>query len=414
MLANGISCDSAFEKLVAFIEEFKETTDSEDAFQFMSIKKNRELGEYVTFKNYVGLIELDGGLQIEVLPKIDVRLEEDGKDGDRKIKQIFLNMLKTMKDFEGKAFNMSNLKVDNMNLYEIFISLYLQEVYCVVKRGLKSAYNTIDENISVLKGKIKFKEHIAKNITSKDKFYVEHDEYLLNRPENRLIKNTLLLLVKESNNNNNKKKCKQLLNYFETIDISHNIDADFAAISISRSNKEYDTLMRWSKVYLQHKSFDTFTGQTKAKALLFQMDKLFETYVAKLLRDAMEDTHYDVLTQDEGYYLFDEPEKFKLIPDIVVSDNSHNIILDTKWKNLNSNERHNYGISQADMYQMYTYSKKYDNAPVIYLLYPLNKDMAELKEDLSFKSEDNVTVNVFFVDLENPVISIDELKSKLV
>lgn len=31
------------------------------------------------------------------------------------------------------------------------------------------------------------------------------------------------------------------------------------------------------------------------------------------------------------------------------------VILDTKWKSLVDNERVNYGISQADMYQMYAY-----------------------------------------------------------
>ena len=35
------------------------------------------------------------------------------------------------------------------------------------------------------------------------------------------------------------------------------------------------------------------------------------------------------------------------------------IILDIKWKNLINNKYKNFGISQADMYQMYAYSKKY-------------------------------------------------------
>jgi len=397
----------SFNKLVSFIEEFTASPDNEDAYQFMSVKKNRQFGEYVTFKNYVGLVELDNGLQIEILPKIEMVSDEE-------VKRIFLNMLKSMKDFEGRTFNISSLKADNMNLYEIFISLYLQETYRLVKKGLKSAYNTIEDNLSVLKGKLKIKEHITKNLTHKDKFYVSHDEYTLNRPENRLIRTTLLLLINQTKNNNNKKLCKQLLNYFETVDVSYNVDADFSVITIDRANKDYETLLKWSKVFLKHKSFTTFSGQTKSKALLFQMDKLFESYVAKLLKYELANSVYNVSTQDSGYYLFDSPRKFKLRPDIVVSQNESNIILDTKWKNLNTNERDNYGISQSDMYQMYAYSKKYKNAPVIWLLYPLNKEVQTLKKDISFNSNDNVKVNTFFINLSSPTESIKELVNKMI
>lgn len=401
---NGLEYKDSFNKLISFIEEFASSPENEDAFQFMSIKKNRQLGEYVTFKNYVGLIELNNGLQIEILPKIEMA------SSDSETKTIFLNMLKSMKDFDGKVFNISSLKADRMNLYEIFISLYLQETYRIVKKGLKSAYNPIEENLTVLKGKLKIKEHITKNMIHKDRFFVSYDEYNTNRPENRLIKTTLFYLVNQTKDNNNKKLCKQLLNYFETVDISYNPDADLASINIDRSNKDYETLIDWSRVFLKHKSFTTFSGPSKSRALLFQMDKLFECYVAKLFKSVMYDTKYDISTQDSRYSLFDYPEKFKLRPDIVAHGDEKTVILDTKWKNLSTSERENYGISQSDMYQMYVYSKKYENAPVIWLLYPLNKEIEKLNDYPSFESNDNVTVNTFFVNLKNAEESILELK----
>ena len=50
--------------------------------------------------------------------------------------------------------------------------------------------------------------------------------------------------------------------------------------------------------------------------------------------------------------------------------------MDTKWKRLTPVAKDNYGISQADMYQMYAYSKKY-GATEIWLLYPYNEKMHE-------------------------------------
>ena len=37
-------------------------------------------------------------------------------------------MLRSMKDFPSKVFNDAAMNVDKMNLYEIFINMYLQEV----------------------------------------------------------------------------------------------------------------------------------------------------------------------------------------------------------------------------------------------------------------------------------------------
>ena len=56
---------------------------------------------------------------------------------------------------------------------------------------------------------------------------------------------------------------------------------------------------------------------------------------------------------------FNEPgKKFLMKPDIVVKRKSDKavFVLDTKWKLLDAGKA-NYGISQADMYQMYAYQK---------------------------------------------------------
>ena len=129
--------------------------------------------------------------------------------------------------------------------------------------------------------------------------------------------------------------------------------------------------------------------------------------------------YINVSAQDKGYYLFDEPRKFRLRPDIVVrgeeNDANHIVIMDTKWKKLKPDPGMNYGISQADMYQMYAYSKKYHTSE-IWLLYPLHPDVSEMN-GISFKAvqneAQNVNVNIFFIDLANYQNSIKELREKI-
>ena len=124
---------------------------------------------------------------------------------------------------------------------------------------------------------------------------------------------------------------------------------------ITRNKKDYTTALLWSKIFLMGKSFTSFSGSKIAFALLFPMEKLFESYVAEILRKNLNKSLYSISIQDKTYHLFDKPnKKFLLKPDIVVKNKKNNdiFILDTKWKLL-SNQKSNYGISQSDMYQMY-------------------------------------------------------------
>ena len=400
----------AFENLIDFIHQFNGNEEVADVLDFMRISYKRNIGNIVSIKNYVGLIQMKNGYQIQILPKISFTNSEDLEN--RNTKKIFLNMLRSMKDFPSKVFNNSNIQVDRMNLYEVFINMYLQEIRRLIKIGLKSDYIFKEDNLNYYKGKLLTSQHFKINLVHKERFYVAYDEFNPNRVENKLIKATLLKLQKLTTSAENSKEIRQLLVFFEIIDASMNYTADFSKVRINRSNRDYEMIMQWSKVFLLNKSFTTFSGNNNSRALLFSMEKVYESYVAKHLKKILGEDGWNVSSQDRGYYLFTKPRlQFALIPDIVCKRGERTIIMDTKWKKLVNNERINYGISQSDMYQMYAYSKKY-KASEIWLLYPLNDEMKEHSE-ISFNSGDGTTVNIYFVDLENIQSSLEVLRNKI-
>ena len=399
---------NSFVELIAFIHAFDSDDAESDVLDFIKIGYKRNLGETVTFKNYVGLIEMKNNYQIQILPKIEfVNGEKD------ETKQVFMKMLRNMKDFPSKIFTNANLKTDRMNLYEVFIYMYLQEVRALVKHGIKSSYTRQEDNLTVYKGKLLVNEHIKANLAHKERFYVGFDEYQVNRPENRLVKSTLLKLQSISSSAENGKEIRQLLTSFELVEPSKNYDKDFAKVVIDRNTKDYEKLMKWSKVFLKDKSFTTFSGTDNARALLFPMEKVFESYVARNMKKVFNRVNWEVSAQDKGHFLFntlngEKHRKFALRPDLVVTrDDGSVVILDTKWKSLVNDKGANYGISQADMYQMYAYSKKY-GTPEIWLLYPINKAMQDCGR-ITFDSGDGATVSLFFVDVANIEKSMEEL-----
>lgn len=401
----------AFADLIEFIHEYAGDEENADALDFMRIAYKRNVGDVVTIKNYVGLIQMKNGYQVQILPKVSFG---DGAEdpGNKRTKKIFLKMLRSMKDFPSKVFNDASLKVDQMNLYEIFINMYLQEVRQLVKRGIKSTYVTQEDNLKYYRGKLLINQQIRTNLAHRERFYVTYDEFHPNRAENRLVKATLLKLQKLTSSAENAKEINQLLTAFEMVEPSLNYQKDFSRVTIDRNTKDYEMLIQWSKVFLMNKSFTTFSGDSTSRALLFPMESIYESYVAQQIRKMFCPEGWEVSSQDKGHYLFVEPKRqFALRPDIVLELDGRTVIMDTKWKSLVDNERINYGISQADMYQMYAYSKKYKTSE-IWLLYPVNDDMRD-HTDIRFDSGDGTTVNVFFVDVANIEDSLRLLKMKL-
>ncbi len=397
-----------FKELDDFIRNQDNTDEEGNPLDFLRTRTVKGLGNVIQAKNFVGLIQLESGYQIQILPKVDFGANDTGKTTE----EVFIDMLRSMKDFPGKVFSSANLRTESINLYEIFINMYLYQLSLLTRRGLKSAYVSQEDTLNVFKGKLLINRHLKENIGHAERFSLAYDEFNLNRPENRLIKSTLLKLQKISTSSNNLKSIRQQLIYFELVNPSWNYASDFDKVQIDRTTKDYEEILAWSKVFLMNKSFSTFSGDNKARALLFPMEKVYESFVSMHIVDIFEREDYSVSTQDTGRYLLKEDNRniFSLRPDIVIEDNNGNtIIMDTKWKRLYDSSQENYGISQQDMYQMYAYSKKY-NANEVWVLYPRVNELEN--RIIEFRDEDT-KIHIFFVDVSEIEKSIKELLSKI-
>lgn len=374
------------------IEKF--VLENEQTAQYLKITSKKGFGKVLQAQNFVGLIQTKDGTTIEILPKIR-------NIDDEKSKEILLKMLKTLKNSPFKNFNIANLKSRKMPLLEIFISMFLEELAKLIRKGIKSDYLQKEENLKFLKGKLKIKEQIKQNYIHKERFFVEFDEFLSNRVENKLIKSTLNYLYKKSKLNKNQQRIREFLFVFDEIEESKNIKTDFEKVKPNRQMKDYEQVLLWSKTFLFENSFSPYKGDTVAFALLFDMNLLFENYVYDFLKKS--GNFETIKTQDKIHHLAYENEngRFRLKPDIVI--NKGKIIADTKWKLL-SVEKSNSGISQADMYQLYAYGTKYETCKNLYLIYPYDGKELENSYQYFQDSEKNenkkLQLDVLFFDVD--------------
>lgn len=347
-------------------------------------------------------------------------------------KQILLSMLRTLRDSPFKQSHISSLKIHRFPLLEVFANMFLDEVERLVKRGIKSDYVVREENRTFLKGKLLFGENLKRNFAHKERFFTASDEFIADIAPNRLIVSAILFLSAQGFSPRTSGRINQARFIFADISPSKSIDKDFALCPSSRHYKDYELLLAWCKIFLRRKSFMPYQGGDKAFALLFDMNKLFESFVAWHLKRAC-GGKYVISTQESRKYLLEVggARKFQIKPDIVCrkSDNGGNnvvFIADTKWKILESSESNNYGIAQGDLYQMFAYLAKYQCAKG-YLIYPKIAGNESIKhKSFTYKaqicfynqynpagytehSKQTMKLKIYFFNLRNPSEAANEI-----
>ena len=370
-----------FDSLEKFVLENEKTA------QYLKITTKNGFGKVLQAQNYVGVIQTKDGTTIEILPKIKNATIEKSKD-------ILIKMLKTLKNSPFKNLSVANLKSSKIPLFEIFISMFLEELTVLVRNGIKSDYISKEENLKFLKGKLKISEQIKYNTIHKERFFVQYEEFISNRVENRLIKTTLQFLYNKSKLNKNQQRIREFLFVFDEIEISHNIKTDFSKIKLNRQMKDYEQVLLWCKTFLFENSFSPYKGNDIAFALLFDMNLLFESFVYSYLKKSS--NFQDIKSQDRTHHLAYENGigRFRLKPDIVI--NGGKIIADTKWKILSEDKAYN-GVLQDDMYQLYAYGTKYDNCEKIYLIYPF--DELIIKNSYNYFKNKELKLDILFFDV---------------
>jgi 5-methylcytosine-specific restriction enzyme subunit McrC len=106
-----------------------------NALELMTIASRRGIGKVISAKNYVGVIAMTDGTQIEILPKVYTQDEESSVT---QTKNIFLHMLRTVRDIPNKQFSLTSLNAEKNHILDIFIRMFIEKTALLVKRGLKA------------------------------------------------------------------------------------------------------------------------------------------------------------------------------------------------------------------------------------------------------------------------------------
>jgi 5-methylcytosine-specific restriction enzyme subunit McrC len=315
----------------------------------------------------VGLLAAEG-CAIEILPKID-------GVGDGGVRRRLVHMLNVAFGLDIDTSGVSKLGWQRDDLLEILILLFARKVWDVVRRGMPRRYVGCADDLPLLRGRLDVIRQFTVHAAAPVKLACRYDELSPDIALNRIIKAAVTRLSRMARSAESQRLLQELL--FEYSGVS---DVSVSAlrwdeIILDRTNRAWREVLGLARLLLGDRFQDTGAGGQTGFSLLFEMNVLFESYIARMMDRALRPLGIRATAQGgRAYCLVEEDSgdgRFQTRPDILLRQGgTTRMIVDTKWKHLlpGSADR-NRGVSQADIYQMIAYGTVYDCDRLV-LLYP--------------------------------------------
>lgn len=316
----------------------------------------------IRFSQYCGVVSL-GSRVLEVAPKLG-----KGIRGALAGKSLLLRMLQIVHQLP-RLVGEAGQALERQPLIDAFASIFFDEVIRLVKAGLHRAYSTDCDNLTTIKGRLLIGEHVGRNTGRMDRAFCEFDELTSDVTPNQVLVLALRLIRPWLSRTDSQRRWSELITAFEGIGPAPRHSA--LKIRLSRQTARYGNALRFAQWIVEMLSPALRGGADAAPAMLFDMNALFESYVADCLgRQAP--AGVEVLPQHQAKHLARTASKgaYLLKPDIVVTQGQDVLLVaDTKWKVLEPDSFGRIRPSVADMYQMNAYASAYQCQEMA-LIYP--------------------------------------------
>ena len=309
--------------------------------------------------------------QLEILPKI----EGNGTDEipNSSLRNRLIHMISAVYDLPIEVSAITQLGSQQDTVLEILIRLFCDKLINSIRRGMPRKYLGHHDDLASLRGTIDVARQFSVLAFSPQKLACRFDELSSDILLNQVMRAAVTKLSRLAKSAKVQRILREL--QFAYADI-----ADIPAKSIrwnqimfDRTNQRWSELVSLARLFLTDNHHQTSAGNIHGHALLFEMNILFERYIARILTSALVATNLDVSSQGGHRDCLYEGTvgRFRTRPDLIIRQSGKIVlIIDTKWKRLTPQfDDPKHGVSQTDVYQLMAYSQLYDCQNVM-LLYP--------------------------------------------
>lgn len=346
------------EKTLQYLENLNE----QQRFLEINRKTIKPLG-------FVGVVKT-GTITLEIFPK----LYHGGHSKEHKkiVAGNLLKMLSMTSHLSIKESDLAGLDLENLDLFEVFILIFARKLSAFIRSTKVREYRKQENDLHFIRGRIDVRQYAnpARLHIIPCRYYELSADTMIHRT----LKYSCQLMARKSQNFETIRLLRSVVNVLDQVESEPIRVVDIDRIVFNRLNRKYEPFIRFCRIFLSHSTLTLQASEVESFSLMIPMNKLFEEFIVGVL-------------QSEPRYFFTcnpeiEPQKyigtlatkehsggvFKLLPDIVIRHNNAVFVIDTKYKILDEYD-HKFGVSQADMYQMFAYVTKLHAAAGV-LLYP--------------------------------------------
>lgn len=321
-------------------------------------------------RGVVGVIVAQG-CQLEILPKIEGLGEREASDDA--LRRRLIHMLAVVHDLRIDASSLAQLGWQKDTILELLIRFFCTRLMEAVRMGLPRRYLNHSDDLPALRGKLDVTRQFSRYAVAPQKLACRYDELSSDIPLNQVMRAAVTRLQHVAQGPDNQRILRELgFAYADVSDVSIP-SLRWDQITLDRTNQRWSELLSFARLLLTDRHQQTTAGAIDGHALLFEMNALFEQYVARLVTQALAGSGYRVSAQG-GHRdcLFEgNTGRFRTKPDLIIRQGDRTVlVIDTKWKRMAPRiDDPKQGVSQADVYQLMAYSQLY-RCPKVMLLYP--------------------------------------------
>ncbi|GGJ23523.1 McrC family protein [Deinococcus roseus] len=405
------------ETLLAAIEELGIRLGNQDAFALHHHKGQLML----SVSQFVGVVDLPG-VRLQILPKI--HRSNGTSAAEREAKLSLLALMEYAYQLPLKPLGFTELLKDtSLDWFEVLSRIYATTLHYEYQQGSIRNYQSIEESTSHIKGKILLSESL-KYPARRHQLTVQYELLSSDNLFNQTFRHVTHLLLGQCRTASTRQVLHELLDWMDADEVQavpitlHQVQH----LELSRLHDRFQMPWMLARLFLENQTLDLLSGDAKAFSFLFDMNRLFETFLTAFLTEhwtdicpeALQGTRVRAQGQEHRKHLAERAaigakgpytqKIFALKPDVLFStEKAVQLIMDLKYKPLSPRER-KLGVQQADMYQMLAYAVRH-GCPHILLMYPKNDSMdGDLRERFiiptaSKETTGDVSITVSSVDL---------------
>ena len=274
---------------------------------------------------FVGVVQV-AGLTLEILPKAE---RHTAPDAPQRWRQVLFQLLRVVHDLPVAVPDVARLAQSPRALLDLFVAAFVQEADALLRQGLARYYHPTEANRPALRGQMLFAQQIQHNTIRRDRFFTRQQTYDAAHPFNCLLRMALDLAARQVNSPTLAARTRTLLLHWPELP---RVQVPAELPPLGRHTERYRRALELALLLLHSQSPTLASGPTQALALLFDMNRLFERYVARRLQQAGARVGSHVQAQASRRLWGSSTLQPDLLVSIPTAAGSVLFVLDTKWK----------------------------------------------------------------------------------